>query len=156
MEPGESWQQIPNRIRDNRAGNSTNYFFSPAFDNSYKHLSFHSGVPKISFNQPLFPQVVHVIGQLESSASTYSCLWEGCKVFGKPSSSRGWVEKHVALHGGKFAFPCIVEGCRHRFSSQVHLQIILDPHQTLGKINKCRTEILKFSIPWSVCRLVAL
>ena len=56
--------------------------FPPAFDISYKHLSFHSEVPKISFNQPLFPQVVHVIGQLESSASTYSCLWEGCKVSG--------------------------------------------------------------------------
>lgn len=73
-------------------------------------------------------KVVHVIGQLESSSSTYSCLWEGCKVFGKPSSSRGWVEKHVALHGGKFAFPCIVEGCRHRFSSQVMLERHVNNH----------------------------
>ena len=61
----------------------------------------------------------HVSSLLDSSTSTYSCLWEGCKVYGKPSSSRGWVEKHVPLHGGKFAFPCIVEGCKHRFSSQV-------------------------------------
>ena len=91
--------------------------------NNVDPLSFYhftNQIQSLIYNQLLLhPQVVHVIGQLESSSSTYSCLWEGCKVFGKPSSSRGWVEKHVALHGGKFAFPCIVEGCRHRFSSQV-------------------------------------
>ena len=41
------------------------------------------------------------------------------QVYGKKSSSRCWVEKHVPLHGGKFAFTCIVEGCKLRFSSQV-------------------------------------
>ena len=42
------------------------------------------------------------------------------QVYDKKSSSRCWLEKHVPLHGGKFAFTCIVEGCKLRFSSQVH------------------------------------
>jgi hypothetical protein len=41
------------------------------------------------------------------------------QVYDKKSSSRCWLEKHVPLHGGKFAFTCIVEGCKLRFSSQV-------------------------------------
>lgn len=50
---------------------------------------------------------------------SYQCLWEGCKVFGKRSCSRSWLEKHVPTHGGKFSFACIVSGCKLRFSSQV-------------------------------------
>ena len=59
----------------------------------------------------------------------YCCLWVGCKVYGKKSSSLKWLESHVPRHGGKFAYPCIVEGCRMRFSSQV------------GKINQKYFEL---------------
>jgi len=73
----------------------------------------------------------HVVGQLESGDSIkYCCLWEGCKVYGKKSSSKGWLEKHVPQHGGKFAFPCIVEGCRSRFSSQAMLERHVNSHFT--------------------------
>ena len=53
----------------------------------------------------------------------YCCLWVGCKVYGKKSSSLKWLESHVPRHGGKFAYPCIVEGCRMRFSSQVGISL---------------------------------
>jgi len=73
----------------------------------------------------------HVGGQLEAGDSIkYCCLWEGCKVYGKKSSSKGWLEKHVPQHGGKFAFPCIVEGCRSRFSSQAMLERHVNSHFT--------------------------
>jgi len=73
----------------------------------------------------------HVVGQLEAGDSIkYCCLWEGCKVYGKKSSSKGWLEKHVPQHGGKFAFPCIVEGCRLRFSSQAMLERHVNSHFT--------------------------
>jgi len=73
----------------------------------------------------------HVVGQLESGeCMKYCCLWEGCKVYGKKSSSKGWLEKHVPQHGGKFAFPCIVEGCRSRFSSQAMLERHVNSHFT--------------------------
>jgi hypothetical protein len=53
------------------------------------------------------------------------------QVYDKKSSSRCWLEKHVPLHGGKFAFTCIVEGCKLRFSSQVHpstcMSCVTDP-----------------------------
>lgn len=54
-----------------------------------------------------------------SDGKRYVCLWEGCKVYGKKSCSKSWLEKHVPTHGGKFPFACIVSGCKQRFSSQV-------------------------------------
>jgi len=70
----------------------------------------------------------HVVAQLECDNGRYSCLWSGCKVYGKSSSSKGWLEKHVPLHGGKFAFSCIVEGCKSRFSTQAMLERHVNSH----------------------------
>jgi len=71
----------------------------------------------------------HVSSQLGSGESAkYSCLWLGCKVYGKESSSKCWLEKHVPHHGGKFAYPCIVESCKMRFSSQVMLERHVNSH----------------------------
>ena len=80
-------------------------------------------------------QASHVIGQvmeqaakLESSLGggpaeehdeVYVCLWAGCKVHGKTSCSKSWLEKHVPTHGGKFNFACMIGGCKQRFTSQV-------------------------------------
>ena len=50
---------------------------------------------------------------------SYKCMWVACKVFNMTSSSSTWLEKHVPTHGGKYAFACIVSGCKMRFSSQV-------------------------------------
>lgn len=58
----------------------------------------------------------------------YKCLWEGCKVFGKSSSSKGWLEKHVAGHGGNKPFQCIFEGCKLRFSTQSLLERHVNNH----------------------------
>ena len=49
----------------------------------------------------------------------YSCQWEGCKVQGRKSSSRAWLERHVLSHGGHKPFRCIVDSCEQRFNSQV-------------------------------------
>eukprot|EP00095_Tigriopus_kingsejongensis_P003431 maker-scaffold110_size354795-snap-gene-1.5 protein:Tk03431 transcript:maker-scaffold110_size354795-snap-gene-1.5-mRNA-1 annotation:"hypothetical protein L798_08557" len=74
----------------------------------------------------------HVIAQVfepeGSEGETYQCLWEGCKVYGKRSCSKSWLEKHVPTHGGKFAYTCIVSGCKMRFSSQKILQRHVNHH----------------------------
>lgn len=71
----------------------------------------------------------HVSSQLGSGeCAKFSCLWLGCKVYGKESSSKCWLEKHVPHHGGKFAYPCIVESCKMRFSSQVMLERHVNSH----------------------------
>ena len=57
----------------------------------------------------------------ENEETFYKCLWSDCKVYNMSSSSRSWLEKHVPIHGGKYAFACIVSGCKKRFSSQVSL-----------------------------------
>lgn len=75
-------------------------------------------------------QAVHVVAQIKQCKDrmsaddctndiSYKCMWVGCKVFNMVSSSTTWLEKHVPTHGGKYAFACIVSGCKMRFSSQV-------------------------------------
>jgi len=74
-------------------------------------------------------KAAHVSSQVGSGdCLKYSCLWLGCKVYGKESSSFCWLEKHVPHHGGKFAYPCIVESCKMRFSSQVMLERHVNSH----------------------------
>lgn len=51
----------------------------------------------------------------------FTCRWENCKVHGRESSSRKWLERHVLSHGGSKLFKCIFEKCRLRFGSQVRV-----------------------------------
>jgi len=64
----------------------------------------------------------------DSNSSQYKCLWEGCKVYGKGSSSKLWLEKHVMSHGGNKPFQCIVDGCKHRFGTQTLLERHVNNH----------------------------
>lgn len=58
----------------------------------------------------------------------YKCLWIGCKVFGKGSSSKTWLEKHALNHGGNKPFQCIVDGCNLRFGTQTLLERHVNNH----------------------------
>lgn len=62
-------------------------------------------------------QTHHVTGQ----DGPFKCLWQGCRVNGRESCSRRWLEGHVSSHGGSRTFKCIFEGCGQRFSSQVSI-----------------------------------
>lgn len=69
------------------------------------------------------------------SSLQYKCLWEGCKVYGKGSSSKSWLEKHVvANHGGNKPFQCIVDDCKERFGTQSLLERHVNSHF------KCKTS----------------
>ncbi|KAF5302245.1 hypothetical protein FQA39_LY10284 [Lamprigera yunnana] len=71
-------------------------------------------------------QVKHVISQ--ASQEQYVCLWLGCKVHGRTSCSRTWLERHVLAHAGTKPFRCIVEGCGMRFNSQLSLERHVNGH----------------------------
>ncbi|GBP07215.1 Zinc finger protein jing homolog [Eumeta japonica] len=71
-------------------------------------------------------QVVHVESQV--GRENYVCLWSGCKVRGKPSCSRLWLERHTLSHGGNKPFKCIVDGCGRRFSTQILLERHVNNH----------------------------
>lgn len=53
--------------------------------------------------------------------SPFTCRWANCKVYGRESSSRKWLERHVLSHGGSKLFKCIFEKCCLRFGSQVSI-----------------------------------
>ncbi|XP_050681583.1 zinc finger protein jing homolog isoform X2 [Leptidea sinapis] len=71
-------------------------------------------------------QSVHVETQV--GKENYVCLWEQCKVRGKPSCSRLWLERHTLSHGGNKPFKCIVDGCDRRFSTQILLERHVNNH----------------------------
>ena len=56
---------------------------------------------------------------IATATELYACQWEGCKFQGKTSSSRAWLEEHVAKHCGHKPFHCIYDKCEQRFNSQV-------------------------------------
>lgn len=62
-------------------------------------------------------QVAHI--NTQTGGDNFVCQWQGCKVQGRSSCSRRWLERHVLSHGGNKPFRCIVDGCGSRFSSQV-------------------------------------
>lgn len=64
-----------------------------------------------------FLQVAHI--NTQTGSDNFVCQWQGCKVQGRSSCSRRWLERHVLSHGGNKPFRCIVDGCGSRFSSQV-------------------------------------
>jgi len=71
----------------------------------------------------------------DSNSIQYKCLWEGCKVYGKGSSSKLWLEKHVMSHGGNKPFQCIVDGCKHRFGTQSLLERHVNNHFKNKELN---------------------
>ncbi|CAH1970184.1 unnamed protein product [Acanthoscelides obtectus] len=71
-------------------------------------------------------QVQHVISQTDKEH--YVCLWLGCKVHGRTSCSRSWLERHVLAHAGTKPFRCIVDGCGQRFNSQLMLERHVNNH----------------------------
>uniref|UniRef100_A0A0K2TM44 C2H2-type domain-containing protein n=1 Tax=Lepeophtheirus salmonis TaxID=72036 RepID=A0A0K2TM44_LEPSM len=70
----------------------------------------------------------HASLQMKEEVQKYKCLWEGCKVFGKTSCSKSWLEKHIISHGGNKPFQCIVDGCKQRFSTQSLLERHVNSH----------------------------
>ncbi|XP_063375102.1 zinc finger protein jing isoform X1 [Cydia amplana] len=71
-------------------------------------------------------QSIHVDAQ--AGKENYVCQWERCKVRGKPSCSRLWLERHALSHGGNKPFKCIVDGCGRRFSTQILLERHVNNH----------------------------
>ena len=80
-------------------------------------------------------QEAHVLPQLSSKTSAYTCWWSGCKVYGHSSVSPGWLARHVQVHSeakGK-PFSCIFDKCPQRFSSPSLLQRHIDRVHTRSK-----------------------
>lgn len=76
-------------------------------------------------------QTTHVNPQ----AAPFSCRWANCKVHGRESCSRKWLERHVLSHGGSKLFKCIFEKCRMRFGSQVGFYGFLYKTNTFSNVH---------------------
>ena len=59
---------------------------------------------------------------------SFVCLWNGCKVYNKSSSSRRWLERHILGHSGDKPFRCIVDKCGMQFTSQYGLERHVNSH----------------------------
>lgn len=71
-----------------------------------------------------------------SSQDVFVCLWEGCKVFDKPSLSHSWLSKHVNAHTGAKPFKCMISGCSMAFSSREGLARHVPSHFNDSKPTK--------------------
>lgn len=66
---------------------------------------------------------------VNSQTGPFACLWSGCKVYGKESCSKQWLERHVpTIHGGTKPFKCIFGGCGMRFGSHLALTKHVNGH----------------------------
>ncbi|XP_072045936.1 zinc finger protein AEBP2-like [Amphiura filiformis] len=54
----------------------------------------------------------------DKSVKKFVCLWDGCKVYNTPSSSRTWLMKHILDHCGDKPFRCVFGGCTLSFRTQ--------------------------------------
>lgn len=108
-----------------------------------------------------------------STHDVFVCLWEGCKVFDKPSLSHSWLSKHVNAHTGVKPFKCMISGCSMTFSSREGLARHVPSHfndtkptkrqksendsspKKVMKKKKKKMRILRQAKPpaqgWSVC-----
>lgn len=63
-----------------------------------------------------------------NSTTNYVCFWQGCKVYGKQSSCKSWLENHVLQHSGPRPFRCIFENCNQRFKTRNLLEKHVNNH----------------------------
>ncbi|XP_071799781.1 zinc finger protein AEBP2-like [Asterias amurensis] len=63
-------------------------------------------------------RIEHAQKQVDKGVKKYVCLWDGCKWFNTPSSSRSWLFKHVLPHCGDKPFRCLLAGCLMSFPTE--------------------------------------
>ncbi|CAH0777725.1 unnamed protein product [Bemisia tabaci] len=115
-----------NSCQDSPAPPAKNIRFPRKEDKTADERYFHEEVPcrwkgcnqEFTSNAALVEhlQTKHVKEQTSGDVS--SCLWEGCKCYGKPATNKGYLENHVITHAGKKPFSCIFQRCGLSFSSQ--------------------------------------
>ncbi|EDO41153.1 predicted protein, partial [Nematostella vectensis] len=66
----------------------------------------------------------------------YVCLWQGCKVFNKPSCSHSWLSKHMNSHTGDKPWKCVIGGCSLSFASCEGLSRHVSQHFNEPKVPK--------------------
>jgi hypothetical protein len=58
----------------------------------------------------------HILTQ--RSFHQFRCLWKDCNVYGNPSCSFNWLERHVIDHVDQKPFMCIFDECKRRFRTE--------------------------------------
>jgi len=65
--------------------------------------------------------------EVNAEEQSFVCLWNGCKVYNRPSCVLTWLERHILSHLDK-PYCCIVDGCGARFASQAMLERHVNGH----------------------------
>ena len=55
----------------------------------------------------------------QKRAAKFRCMWKGCNVYEKPSSSFKFLEHHVMDHIDKKPYMCIFSGCNRKFRTEL-------------------------------------
>jgi len=66
--------------------------------------------------------------KVNDDEQSFVCLWDGCKVYNRPSCLLTWLERHIVSHLGDKPYCCIVAGCGARFASQAMLERHVNAH----------------------------
>jgi len=66
--------------------------------------------------------------EVSAEEQSFVCLWNGCKVYNRPSCLLTWLERHIVSHLGDKPYCCIVAGCGARFASQAMLERHVNGH----------------------------
>lgn len=66
--------------------------------------------------------------KVNDEEQSFVCLWNGCKVYNRPSCLLTWLERHIVSHLGDKPYCCIVAGCGARFASQAMLERHVNGH----------------------------
>ncbi|CAF1052440.1 unnamed protein product [Brachionus calyciflorus] len=68
----------------------------------------------------------HILSQ--KSCKKFHCLWKGCNVYDRPSTSFMWLERHVTDHIDLRPYSCLFSGCNRKFRTETELVKHCDLH----------------------------
>jgi hypothetical protein len=71
--------------------------------------------------------------QPQKNNKRFKCMWKGCSVIGRMSSSYLWLERHVIDHVDSKPFICIFNGCKRKFRTEAARERHVQTHINMSE-----------------------